>query len=304
MDAGIFMHFTKMQGCGNDFVILEEREVLTRRERRGELARSLCDRRFSIGADGVLILKTGMRELFEMEVYNADGSQAEVCGNGLRCAAAWLWTRGLAGERKFHIACSGAVKTVEVLENTDAVIPCGEAPLSENATQGLMIRAEMGAAIFPDWTKQGARKAPEENAGEKDLMGGAGQIVLGWKVHCVSMGNPHAVVLLREDEDWPVKEAGPLLSRAEEFPNGTNVEFVKVLGRGRIAMRVWERGAGETLACGSGACAAAAVCMQKGLTDEEITVTLLGGTLLVSRIVPTGSLFLTGPAVTSYEGEI
>ncbi len=295
------MRFTKMQGCGNDFVILEESEIRSRRERRSELVKSLCDRRFGIGADGVLVLKAGAQELFEMEVYNADGSQAEICGNGLRCATGWLWTKGLVKERRFRIACSGAVKTVEVLEDAGAVISCGETLMpADQARQSLMIRAEMGAAVFSG----AATKRSRSGQGEDDLMEEAERIVLGWKVHCVSMGNPHAVVLLQEDEDWPVEEAGPRISRAEEFPGGTNVEFVKVLGRGRIAMRVWERGVGETLACGSGACAAAAVCMQKGLTDEKITVTLLGGTLLVSREGPSGSIFMTGPAAVTFEGEI
>ena len=287
------MHFTKMQGCGNDFVVLDGRdvEIGSMQERvMADFTRRLCNRHFGIGADGVLILREGRLVRFAMEIRNADGSRAQICGNGLRCMGKWLWDRGLAGSRSIPLECDGQTREVEALEGETAWL--GE-------KEALNLRVDMGIPKLE----------------------GKPRRVLGWTVNQVSMGNPHAVVLLDEEnptpagkgageellrgeEVWPVRTAGPLLEGAKDFPEGTNVEFVRVLDRGRIALRVWERGAGETMACGSGACAAAAVCMQKGLTDEKITVTLLGGMLWISRDKVTGRFFMTGPAVTVFEGEI
>ena len=279
------MRFSKMQACGNDFIALDEREIATE-EGRERLAQLLCDRHYGIGGDGLLILRRGTPAKMDMEIYNADGSRAEICGNGIRCAGKYAWDHGWTREKQFQIESDGGLKTAERLQ--------------ENGRAAVM-RVDMGIPWFE--IRQG-----EENVAIWSL-GSAGmrlpvKIVNGWKVICVSMGNPHAIVLLRTEDEWPVLTAGPLLEKAEEFPNGTNVEFVKVLDRKRISMRVWERGVGETLACGSGACAAAAVCMQKGLTDDEITVKLLGGELKVYRHPSTGRFFLTGEAVTVFEGEI
>ena len=277
------MRFSKMQACGNDFVIVEERE-LAEGEDRGELARRLCDRHYGIGGDGLLILRRGTPAKMDMEIYNADGGRAEICGNGVRCTGKYAWDHGWTREKQFQIESDGGLKTAERL-----------------TTEGkaAVIRVDMGIPWFE--TKTG-----DENTTVWSLAS-AGmrlpvKVVNGWRVICVSMGNPHAVALLRQEDEWPVLTAGPLLEKAEEFPGGTNVEFVKVLDRKSISMRVWERGVGETLACGSGACAAAAVCMQKGLTDDEITVTLLGGELKVYRQPSTGRYFLTGQAVTVFEG--
>ncbi|MBE5862468.1 MAG: diaminopimelate epimerase [Lachnospiraceae bacterium] len=259
------MHFTKMQGCGNDYVVLDGRSISAMGGERGELAKKLCNRHYGIGSDGLLILQEGRRARLEMEMYNPDGSRAEMCGNGIRCAGKYFWEQGWTAEKRFLVECMERLVTVEYLK--------GEGRLAR-------LSADMGQAWFEE------------------------KMVQGWKLYRVSMGNPHAVVLLEEGDDWPTQTAGPLLERAEEFPEGTNVEFVNVKDREHIEMRVWERGVGETLACGTGACAAAAVCMQKGLTDEEITVTLLGGELLVQRHPSTGRLILTGPAETVFEGEV
>ena len=259
------MHFTKMQGCGNDYVVLEARNLSAVEGERGELAKKLCDRHYGIGSDGLLILQEGRRARLEMEMYNPDGSRAEMCGNGIRCAGKYFWEQGWTAEKRFLVECMERLVTVEYLK--------GEGRLAQ-------LSADMGQAWFEE------------------------KMVQGWKLYRVSMGNPHAVVLLEDGEDWPTLTAGPLLERAKEFPEGTNVEFVRVKDREHIEMRVWERGAGETLACGTGACAAAAVCIQKGLTDEKITVTLLGGELLVQRHPSTGHLTLTGPAETVFEGDI
>ncbi len=297
------MHFTKMQGCGNDYVVLDARCFFPKECERGELAKRLCDRHYGIGADGLLILQEGRRARLEMEMYNPDGSRAEMCGNGIRCAGKYFWEQGWSKERRFLIECMGKLVTVEYLKgegdrawlSADMGQAWFEAVKTQNDNSLNMMDKAGGIARDikePQWEMLRMHK----DIGER--------MVQGWRIYCVSMGNPHAVVLLEKGEEWPTQTAGPLLERAEEFPEGTNVEFVRVMDRGHIMMRVWERGVGETLACGTGACAAAAVCMQKGLTDEKITVTLLGGELLVQRHPSTGRLLLTGPSVTVFEGEI
>lgn len=259
------MRFTKMQGCGNDYIFVEEEELASckiEKEELAGLAGRLSDRHFGIGGDGVILLQKGKLASYEMVMYNADGSRGEICGNGIRQLAKLLWDKGYVTERAFRIESGGRVYSVEILEQRD----------------GLWVKVGMGQPKF----------------GERIL----------WKnrtLQQVSMGNPHAVVMLEQGESWPTQTEGPQIETAPCFPDRTNVEFVKIRSRTEIEMRVWERGSGETLACGSGACAAAAVCMQKGLTDRQITVKLLGGELMVCWEADR-ELFLTGPAVTVYEG--
>ena len=223
-----------------------------------------------------------MRADFEMEMYNPDGSRGESCGNGLRCAGKWLWDQVWTKEECLFVETMGSVKRMERMrergmtrfaEDNDNIMP-GESEW----------RVEIGEAI----------------------LGNAVQVLQGERVCPVSVGNPHAVLFPAQGEpgEWPVTVLGPKIESAKEFPNRTNVEFVKVLSRKEIVMRVWERGVGETLACGTGACAAAAVCMQNDLTDDEITVKLLGGELLVTKDRLKKRFFLTVPAVTVYEGEL
>lgn len=279
------MKFTKMQGCGNDYIFVDGETERIPKERRGELARRISDRHFGVGSDGLIFILPGSRAPFEMEMYNSDGSRAQMCGNGIRCVAKYVCDRGKINRKKFQIESAGSVREVEILERrfdqereTGGRI-CGNGFLSPRTDGVDMVRVNMGSPDFlPD------------------------QVIFSKKLFCVSMGNPHAVLLLQEDS-WTVDTEGPLLEKAPCFPERTNVEFVRVESRESIRMRVWERGTGETLACGSGACAAAAVCIQKGLTDEEITVKLLGGELQVAWDREENNLFLTGPAVTVYEGE-
>ncbi len=273
------MHFTKMQGCGNDYVFVDgEREKIPR-ERRGGLARRISDRHCGVGSDGLILILPGRQAPFEMEMYNADGSRAEMCGNGIRCVAKYVYDRGMIREREFGIESGGQVKSVKILKGE-------ETPLS----------------LLPEKAAPGGRESlVRVNMGRPVL--GAETVIYSRKLFRVSMGNPHAVVLLEDQEPWTVEKEGPVLENAPCFPDRTNVEFVRVQDRGEIRMRVWERGTGETLACGSGACAAAAVCMQKGLTDREITVKLLGGELRIAWEREDGDLFLTGPAVTVFQGE-
>ena len=281
------MKFTKMQGCGNDYVVMDARQPELEGRRRGEMARALCDRHYGIGADGLLLLKEGKVAPFEMEMYNPDGSRGESCGNGLRCAGKYLWEKGWTRADRFGIETMGSVKRLERLETCRWMPDVGEESLW---------RVDVGEAVFPE---KGLSLIIKTKGLPRGVNG-------SWEVHPVSVGNPHAVLFMEKGEpgEWPVDALGPAIENAGQFPGRTNVEFVKVTGRGEIIMRVWERGAGETLSCGTGACAAAAVCMQKHLTDDEITVKLLGGELIVSKEECTGRFLLTGPAVTTFEGEI
>jgi len=363
------MYFTKLQGCGNDYILLDGGKNGGRNatENRGELARLLCDRHYGIGADGLLFVQPGKKAPFEMEMYNPDGSRAEMCGNGIRCVGKYIWDNGLTKEREFKVESLGVVRSLRMLD--DREVP---ETLREDRTQRGEFwerqqeegRSEEGQCGKEYQRKECCEKGQNEKQKRKEWkraggtwererlgkkvryiqvdMGAPGEIReiriegehdagmegkertgLSWRegdsmsccqrdgetggrilISCVSMGNPHAVLLLSEEVDWQVETLGPLIEKAKAFPDRTNVEFVKVLGRNRIALRVWERGVGETLACGTGACAAAVVCMQKGLTDEKITVTLLGGRLLVSREASTGHVLLTGPAETVFEGKL
>lgn len=268
------MHFTKMQGCGNDYVFVDgEREEIPR-ELRSDLARRVSDRHYGVGSDGLIFILPGKLAPFEMEMYNADGSRSEMCGNGIRCVAKYVHDKGKILENTFEIESGGQVRRVEILDPN--VSPAGE---SVEGSRCSLVRVNMGRPIL-----------------------GTETVIYSKKLFRVSMGNPHAVVLLKESAPWCVEKEGPLLENASCFPDRTNVEFVKVEDRETVRMRVWERGTGETLACGSGACAAAAVCMQKGLTDRKITVKLLGGELQIAWEREDSDMFLTGPAVTAYEG--
>lgn len=277
------MQFTKMHGLGNDYVVLDGRGMALDKGQRSDLAKRLCDRHFGIGADGLLILKVGKQAQFEMEMYNPDGSRGESCGNGLRCAGKYLWDKEWTKEDSFQVETMGVVKSLERLKCMRTVY----------ANESFW-RVGMGTAKMGESRKlklgDGCGKT-----GMDDVM-----------AYRVSMGNPHAVIFPEAGEpgEWRVGTLGPAVENAKAFPNRTNVEFVRVRSRNEIVMRVWERGVGETLACGTGACAAAAICMQKDLTDEEITVKLLGGEMIVSKDGLTGGFFLAGPAVTVFEGEI
>ena len=284
------MRFTKMQGCGNDYVVMDGRELSLTGPERGKLAKRLCLRRFGIGADGLLILREGKVAAFEMEMYNPDGTRGESCGNGLRCAGEYLWEKGWTREKQIQLETMGEVRTLE------RVLPSKTVRSVESIGSAQKSLEEMGRGEEGTW---------RVNMGT--LQGEVAMHALfGQEIFSASFGNPHAVTFPAEGEpgEWPMTKLGPRIEMAKEFPNRTNVEFVKVVSRNEIVMRVWERGAGETLSCGTGACAAAAVCMQKHLTDDEITVKLLGGELWVEKNRFTGQFFLTGPAVTVYEGEL
>ena len=273
------------------------------------LARFLCDRHYGIGADGLLLVKKGQVADFEMLMFNPDGSRGEMCGNGIRCVGKYLWDGELTKEKSFTVESMGAVKGLTVVETGKD----GATILRVDMGKPVMCGSILLCDLLKDYMEGPREKQLEMQKENREVV-------------CVSMGNPHAVIVKADfgtegnganawkenvwkdnewkEDKWEVGQLGPCIEKAGYFPQGTNVEFVRVVDKSHIIMRVWERGAGETLSCGTGACAAATVCMQKGLTDDEITVKLLGGEVIVSRERDTGRLYLTGPAATVFTGKI
>jgi diaminopimelate epimerase len=275
------MRFAKYQGIGNDFVMLADpRDEL---ELTPTLVRALSDRRFGVGADGVIRVAPGTDGTdLAMEYVNADGSVGEMCGNGIRCLALFARAEGLTDATRLRVATGAGVVTVEIGEDG-------------------RVRVDMGPPIFqPDaipvrWEGTDALHAKLEL--DDEVIEAA----------CLSMGNPHAVLFVDDPEGAPVTTLGPRLEAHEAFPNRTNVEFVRVVAPERVEMRVWERGVGETLACGTGACAAAVAARLVAGAAANMIVALPGGEL---EIEWNGSLehdepvFMTGPAARSFEGEV
>lgn len=275
------MKFTKMQGCGNDYIYVNG--FCETVEDKAELARRLSDRHFGIGGDGVIFINPSEKADFEMEMYNADGSRSEMCGNGIRCVAKYVYDKGMITQTSFRIISGDAVKYIE---------------LSVKDGKADRIRVNMGAPELE------ASKVPVVS--EHDTVINESIEVDGSTYHmtCVSMGNPHAVVYMDEITDLDIEKIGPKFERHERFPNRTNTEFVKVLDRNTVQMRVWERGTGETLACGTGCCAAAVSCVLNHLTENTVTVKVLGGELYIEWDRENNTVYMTGPAEIVYEGEI
>ena len=274
------MRFAKYQGIGNDFVMLADPEDALRLT--PEMVRALCDRRFGIGADGVIRVAPGPGGTdFFMDYVNSDGSIGEMCGTGIRCLAVFARAEGLTDKSELKVDTRAGLKTIVVNPDGTVTVDMG-APIFEPASIPVL------------WDGPDALHAKFEL--DDDVIEGA----------CVSMGNPH-VVLFADPDTAPVTTLGPTLEKHPSFPNGTNVEFLRVDSPDHVTMRVWERGSGETLACGTGAAAVAVIARLLGDAAEEMTVTLPGGDL---RIQWSGSLdqsepvYMTGPAKKSFDGDI
>ncbi len=282
--------FTKMHGCGNDYIYVNGAEAAIDEGKKEGVVRKLSDRHFGIGGDGVIFIHSLSGEDaiadFEMEMYNADGSRAEMCGNGIRCVAKYVYDKGLTDKEKIRIASCGKVKYLDLAIKEGKVAN---------------VRVNMGAPIL-------AVEDIPVISGQKEAI--AERIEVEGKEYemtCVSMGNPHAVVFMKAWEDldsFAVEKIGPYFENHMRFPKRTNTEFVKVIDRNTVQMRVWERGTGETLACGTGACATVVACVLNGLTEEEVTVKLLGGELKVQWNRENNTVYMAGPAETVFDGVI
>ena len=281
--------FTKMQGCGNDYIYVNGFTEKIPQEEKTELVRHISDRHFGIGGDGVIFINPSAEADFEMEMYNADGSRAEMCGNGIRCVAKYVYDKGLTDKTDISVISCGQIKYLQLF-------------LKEGQVD--TVRVNMGAPeLRPERIPVTVAEAGMTL--EQERIVNAPIIVQGkeYKMTCVSMGNPHAVIFLEDVTNLEIEQIGPYFENHERFPKRINTEFVKVLDKKTVQMRVWERGTGETLACGTGCCATVVACILNGLTDEKVTVKLLGGEIEIEWDREANLVYMTGPAVTVFEGE-
>lgn len=275
------MKFTKMEGIGNDYVYVNcfQEEV----EDPRSVAVKVSDRHYGIGSDGLILIKPSKVADFCMDMYNADGSQSEMCGNGIRCVAKYVYDYGLTDQTSISVETLAGIKYLDLKVEEGKVV---------------MVTVNMGQPeLIPS-------KIPVQS--DKEILVNEPVTVGGreYKMTCVSMGNPHCIVFVEDTEAFPLEEIGPQFENHAIFPNRVNAEFIQILDRKTVNMRVWERGSGETLACGTGACASAVACILNDLTDEEITIHLLGGDLLVRWDREKNLVYMTGPATVVFDGEI
>jgi len=277
--------FVKMHGLGNDFVVIGALDELPLPEEKlGEFARFVCDRHFGVGADGVIWVLPSRVADFKMRIFNPDGSEAEMCGNGIRCAAKWFYDRDYAKGNTVQVETLAGVKTVWV---------------QAEGGEAVAVTVDMGEPVFEQSLVPASLCEGREAIGVPLEVEGVGTFTAS----AVSMGNPHCVIFVNDVEDFPVETVGPKIEHHPAFPKRTNVEFVQVLSRNEMKVRVWERGAGLTLACGTGACASLAVAVKTGKTERKATVHLPGGALTIEWR-DDGRVYMTGPAVEVFRGEL
>ncbi len=277
------MKFTKMHGCGNDYVYVNGFEENIADEAKAAII--VSDRHFGIGADGLIIIKPSDIADFEMVMYNADGSRGAMCGNGVRCVAKYVYDHKLTDKTSISVASMGSIKYIDVDVENGKVVSA---------------KVDMGSPVLE------AKKIPvlsenEKAVNEKITVDGKDYLMT-----CVSMGNPHAVVFTDIPvSEFPLEKIGPEFENNPVFPDRVNTEFVNITDRKNLNMRVWERGSGETLACGTGTCATVVAAILNGYADNDVTVHLIGGDLKISWSGnEADSVFMTGPAETVFSGEI
>ena len=275
------MKFTKMQGLGNDYVYVNCLEEMVPDPE--ETARLVSDRHFGVGSDGLILICPSKAADFEMRMYNADGSRGEMCGNGIRCVAKYVYDYGLTDKTSISVETLGGIKYLDLtVEDGKVSLVKVDMGRPELEPSRIPVVAEGDRAVDEPITVDGKE----------------------YRMTCVSMGNPHAVVYVDCDvKELPLEEIGPGFEHHERFPKRVNTEFVRVLDRKTVEMRVWERGSGETLACGTGACAVAVSSALNGLTEDEVTVKLLGGDLRIQWDRERDTVYMTGPAAVVFDGE-
>lgn len=285
------MKFTKMQGCGNDYIYVNGFTEKVPQEKKPEVVRLLSDRHFGIGGDGVIFINPSQEADFEMEMFNADGTRAQMCGNGIRCVAKFVYDKGLTDSEHITVISAGSVKYLDLTVERNPQLPGDRGRVK-------LVRVNMGSPILEP------ERIPVLAEGETVVNQPIYVEDEEYRMTCVSMGNPHAVVFAQGVADMKLEQIGPLFENHVRFPERVNTEFVEVIDRQNVFMRVWERGTGETLACGTGCCATAVACVLNGLTDSKVTVKLLGGELLIEWDREKNTVYMTGPATTVFEGEI
>ena len=275
------MKFTKMQGIGNDYVYVNcFREQV---ENPSQVAIKVSDRHFGVGSDGLILIKPSDVADFEMEMYNADGSQGAMCGNGIRCVAKYVYDYHLTDKTSISVNTKSGIKYLDLTVEDGKVKE---------------VKVNMGAPIL--------------NTAEIPMIYGKEQVIAQplninqnlYEVTAVSMGNPHVIVYMEDVKNLKIEEVGPYFEKSSVFPESVNTEFVRVIDRNTVEMRVWERGSWETLACGTGACAVAVACILNGYTEDQVTVKLLGGDLKIFWDREADLVYMTGPAEVVFDGEI
>ena len=270
-----------MQGAGNDYVYVNCFGETV--DNPASLAKMVSDRHFGIGSDGLILIRPSSKADFFMEMFNADGSRSAMCGNGIRCVGKYVYDHGLTDKTDITVNTLAGVKRL-ALHVEDGRVSSVTVDMGKPVLDAASIPVIAGSSPVIS--------VPIEVAGRR------------FEMTCVSMGNPHAVVFVDDTASYPVEEVGRPFEVHPAFPERVNAEFVQVLGRAEINMRVWERGTGETLACGTGTCASAVACILNGLTDDEVVAHLLGGDLRIWWDRERDRVFMTGPAATAFEGEI
>lgn len=275
--------FTKMQGLGNDYVYIDCYSKDVELGNISDLAKFMSNRHFGIGSDGIILICKSDIADFKMRMFNFDGSEAEMCGNGIRCVGKFVYDKGLTSKETLTIETLAGIKILNL-----------------NVKEGKVetVRVDMGEPILTP------KEIPVkfDNEPVKGLKIKA--IDREFEFTCVSIGNPHAVTVIDNTKEFEIEKYGPVLEIDKHFPKKSNIEFIEVIDKSSVKMRVWERGSGETLACGTGACAVAVACMINGFTNRKVNVELLGGILQIEWDEKTNHVFMTGPAVTVFEGEI
>lgn len=280
------MRFAKMQGTGNDYIYVNCLEEVVNEP--DILARRLSDRHFGVGADGLVLIRPSGRADFAMEMYNADGSRGEMCGNGIRCLGKYVYDRGLTDKRELDIQTGSGTRHLRLFP--------GEGDGAGGEIR--MVEVNMGKPVLE------ADQVPAISehtcmVHEPVRVGG-----VEYPMTAVSIGNPHAVIFTGHVRGIDLQRLGPSIEYHGRFPRRVNVEFAQVEDRGTARVRVWERGSGETLSCGTGACAVLVAGVLNDLTDRQVTVKLIGGDLLAEWREETGEILLTGPAVHVFDGEV
>ena len=275
------MRFTKMHGCGNDYVYVNLFEEQL--ENPAKVSIKVSDRHFGIGSDGLITIGPSDKADFRMRIYNADGSEAEMCGNGIRCVAKYVYDHKLTDKTEISVETGAGIKYLTLFVDNNKV--CN-------------VRVDMGEPILTP------AEIPVIADGDKVIdepieVGGK-----TWSMTCVSMGNPHAVVFVDDTASFPLETYGPLFENHERFPKRTNTEFVQIISRTEANMRVWERGSAETWACGTGTCACVMACILNGKTEDKVLVHLRGGNLTIEYDRESNHVFMTGPATQVFSGEI
>mgnify|MGYP001921308384 FL=1 len=275
------MKFTKMHGIGNDYVYVNCFEESVKNP--AEVSKFVSDRHFGIGSDGLILISPSAIADFRMNIYNADGSQAEMCGNGIRCVAKYVYDYGLTDKTEISVETLAGIKYLRLQVENGKVAN---------------VEVNMGAPILePKEIPVAVEESPVVNVPVEVK----GKI---YHMTCVSMGNPHAIIFMKNVKDLDIAAIGPYFENHTVFPKRTNTEFVEVLDRNTVNMRVWERGSDETLACGTGACATTVACILNDKTENEVTVHLLGGDLKIRWDREANQVYMTGPATVVFDGEI